>query len=251
MKELLDSLKTLKSIYNVEGIKQSFEDEGVMLEDVMLMSRLTSFCKLYLNVKIGGCEAKTDIYNCNTMYVDGIVAPVIESEFALQKFVEAAFDSKTNLYINIESNQAVDNIETILGSPSAKLLKGIIVGRSDLAKSYGLTKQEVDSDFIYSKVIRVCQVAKSKNLKVGMGGNLTAASSDFVKGLYSNDLLDYIETRNVIISVNSDSVNNLETGITRALEFEMELMKFKYDKYSVLTKQYNERYNAIKNRLIF
>ena len=55
MKELLEALANIE---HVEGVKQSFEDEGAVLEDVVLMRQLTSLANLYMNVKIGGCEAK-------------------------------------------------------------------------------------------------------------------------------------------------------------------------------------------------
>ena len=78
------------------------------------MRQLTSLANLYMNVKIGGCEAKTDIRNCINMGADGIVAPMIESPFALQKFIESTSNIKTNRFINIETKNAVDNIPNAL-----------------------------------------------------------------------------------------------------------------------------------------
>ena len=80
--------------------------------------------------------------------VSGIVAPMIESEFALEKFIESIISntndeirSKTDFFINIESKTAVSNLREILSSPSSKLLTGIVVGRSDLTKSLGFVNK--------------------------------------------------------------------------------------------------------------
>lgn len=248
MKELLEALANIE---HVEGVKQSFEDEGAVLEDVVLMRQLTSLANLYMNVKIGGCEAKTDIRNCINMDADGIVAPMIESPFALQKFIESTSNIKTNRFINIETKNAVDNIEAILYSPASKSLKGIVIGRSDLAKSYGKTKSDVDSSVLYDAVDRVCEVAKPLGLKVGMGGNVTAKSSQFISSLYDKHGIDYIETRNIIFTVNSNTIKKLDKLIKLGLVFEKVWMEFKSNKYNSLVQEYSSRYETIKNRLEF
>ena len=56
MKELIDQLSYLKKDYNIAGIKQSFEDEGVTYDDVVTMRRITELCGLPLFVKIGICN---------------------------------------------------------------------------------------------------------------------------------------------------------------------------------------------------
>jgi citrate lyase beta subunit len=146
---------------NLVGIKQSFEDEGVLLDDVISMRRFTELNNLKLNVKIGGCEALTDIHNCKSIGVSGIVAPMIETEFALQKFIESVIGiDNIDFYINIESKSGYENLDRILKSPASKLLKGIVVGRSDLTKSYGYDKNLVDSDFVFTIVKDIMKKSK-------------------------------------------------------------------------------------------
>ena len=129
MNMLYEKLKNFK-LDNLVGIKQSFEDEGALLEDIKTIRKLTKLNNLKLSVKIGGCEAKSDIHECRYMEVDGIVAPMIETEFALQKFIESVSHiTNIKFYINIESKSGYENIDKILDSPSAKMLSGIVVGR--------------------------------------------------------------------------------------------------------------------------
>ena len=81
MKELINTLKKLKKI-GVIGIKQSFEDEGASFKDIETMRIITNAAKIHLNVKIGGCEAKNDIFFCKKIKTNTIVAPMVESEYA-------------------------------------------------------------------------------------------------------------------------------------------------------------------------
>jgi 4-hydroxy-2-oxoheptanedioate aldolase len=161
MNKLYEKLKNFTSD-NLVGIKQSFEDEGALLEDIKTIRKLTKLNNLKLSVKIGGCEAKSDIHECRYMEVDGIVAPMIETEFALQKFIESVSNiSDIKFYVNIESKTAYENIDKILDSPSAKMLSGVVVGRSDFVKSYGHDKSFVNSDFIFEKTYEIMKKAKS------------------------------------------------------------------------------------------
>ena len=54
-KELLKELKELKTKYNVVGIKSSFEDEGVQLNELIRLKQLCNSTNIVLNFKIGGC----------------------------------------------------------------------------------------------------------------------------------------------------------------------------------------------------
>ncbi len=241
----------------VIGIKQSFEDEGVLDKDLVTISQLCKLTELELSVKIGGCEAISDIYRCVDLDVDSIVAPMIESTFGLQKFTESITNnlneynkSNTKYFINIESRQAFENINSILESPSSKTLNGIVVGRSDLTKSFGYGKQEVMSEHICEVVRTILEKAKRLGLKTYMGGNIGKSSVDFIKDLFEKDLLDCIETRNVILKLNKDNVNNLFETIKSMLNFESEWLEYKHKHYSKFSKNYLNRSKEIKNRLL-
>ena len=77
--EMINVLNELKSRFNIIGIKSSFEDEGVYFNELIKLKELTTITNLDLNIKIGGCEAISDINNCVALNVNGIVAPMIES----------------------------------------------------------------------------------------------------------------------------------------------------------------------------
>jgi len=240
----------------VVGVKQSFEDEGVLFDDVVKIKRLCDSLGAYVSVKIGGCEAVSDINNCLLLDVNGIVAPMVESEFALQKFVEAVITNvdvdtreKMNFYINVESKTAYENLDKILSSPSSKLLTGVVVGRSDLTKSFGYGKQDVTSNEMCNIVTDILKQCKDYGFKTLMGGNIGSSSIEFIKKLYNKNLLNNIETRNVIIDLNKADINDLDNLIKNSLFFESSWLNYKAEYYNKIGTEYIERSKTILDRI--
>ena len=249
MEKIVEELKNLTSL-GVVGIKQSFEDEGALPQDILTMRRITEQIGLNLSIKIGGCEAKTDIQFCKSINADKIVAPMVETSFALTKFIESIINiPKLNFYINIESKTAYENLDNILSSPSSKLLSGIVIGRSDLTKSYGFGKDYVDSPQMQDIVYKALVKCKEYNITTLMGGNISSKSSKFVKKLYKEKLLKYIETRNVIIKLNNKNINNIASIIKSSLIFESKWLQYKANYYNKIGKEYTDRSILILNRI--
>ena len=79
----------------MSGVKLSLEDEGSTFEDLRIMSKITKSLNINLNIKIGGCEAKNDINFCKSLNPNSIVAPMVESEYALKNSF-SLLDTKKN-----------------------------------------------------------------------------------------------------------------------------------------------------------
>ena len=255
MKKLIKKLIEIKK-FGVTAIKQSFEDEGASFHDVLVMRKITSAAKVELNVKIGGCEAKNDIIFCRKIGVDSIVAPMVESSYAIKKFIQC-FDKRNrhSLFVNLETDLALKRLSKIIKSPSFKMLKGIVIGRSDVAGSLGMTKADVNSKKIYSKVYNSFKKIKYQNKKLvfKMGGSITPSSKNFIKKLYSKKLLHRIETRNVEILLSKKSIENLKQIILKAFEFEIDWLIYKKNsnitkKNRLLFLEYTKRIKEIKER---
>lgn len=248
MTELIYDLKELKSNYGVIGIKQSFEDEGVILDDVITMRRITELAGLELYIKIGGCEANSDIQTCENLGVDAIIAPMIETEFAMQKYMEATQDSKMKLYFVCESKTAGLNINEILKKSENKLT-GVVIGRSDLCKSFGMNKSEVNSDAMAAVIRNILREIKEFGLSTTMGGNISIKSLDLILDLYNKKLLDKIETRNVVINLNNPIFHSiLKETIRKSLDFEIKWLKYKSQNYLKTGNSYSLRASALENR---
>jgi len=188
--------------------------------------------------------------------VNGIVAPMIESEFALQKFVEAVITNididkreKMKFYINVESKTAYENLDKILSSPSSKLLTGIVIGRSDLTKSFGYGKQDVVSNKMCKVVTDILTQSKNYGFKTLMGGNIGSSSINFIQDMFSKKLLNNIETRNVIIDLNKVNMDNLEELIKNSLSFESSWLNYKANYYNKIGGEYIKRSKTILDRI--
>jgi 4-hydroxy-2-oxoheptanedioate aldolase len=246
MNDLLDKLREISNLYGVIGIKQSFEDEGALLEDVISVRRITELCNLLSFVKVGGCEANTDIYNCLKIGINGIIAPMVETPFAVSKFMDC-YDKKAQYFVVIESKTAYENIDDILSIAHNKLT-GIIVGRSDLSKSYNLNKSEADSDFILSITENIFVKAKKYNLLTTLGGNVSVKSSKFIEKMYHLNLLNRVETRNVVIDLNNNNVSKIDSVIQEAINFEILLLRNKLQNSSALIEDYKRRIDLLSSR---
>ena len=256
MKKIIKDLKNLKK-FGMIAVKQSLEDEGATFKDIELMRKITRKAGIKLNVKIGGCEAKNDIYFCKQIKVNSIVAPMVESEYALRKFIQIAYEPKdkfTNLFINIETKNALLNLNKIIKSKYFKYLDGIVFGRSDIAGSYNLEKKDVDSKKIFSKIKNALLLLRNKGKIIKMGGSITSISIGIIERFYKKKLLKSIETRNIEIDLNKSNLNNLDQSIKQIFIFEMNWLKYKSKiksntKSLARIKDYRSRINEIRNRL--
>ncbi len=149
MKKIFECLIELKKL-GVTAVKQSTEDEGSSFKDILVMRRITKKIGIKLNVKIGGCEAKNDIFYCKRIKADAIVAPMVESDYALKKFIQCAgVNKKCSLYLNLETRLAIKNLNKIVSSNSFSKINGVVIGRSDLAGSMNKSKDYVNSKKIF------------------------------------------------------------------------------------------------------
>ena len=252
---MLDLLKELRDIYGVTDVKAEFETEGTRLNELMCLKQLAERANLGLVVKIGGCEAVTDMLYARDIGISGLVAPMIESSFALKKYIEALIryfptDLRREIRfgINIETCQAVEKISEILNSEIVGFINFITLGRGDLTCSMGMKRDQVDDEEIYTIAEKVFTEAKEQKIETCIGGCISSGSINFIKRLFEKKLLDKFETRKVVYKITTDAeISNI--GIDKALEFELLWLENKKRYYGEIFREDDTRIDTLKARI--
>ncbi|OGI00795.1 MAG: citrate lyase beta subunit [Candidatus Melainabacteria bacterium RIFOXYA12_FULL_32_12] len=253
-KRMIGVLENLKENYHVIGVKAEFEAEGTRLEEALRLKEVVSKAGLDLTIKIGGCEALKDMYEARVIGVSRIVAPMIESSYALRKFLTAsklAFSpderEEIDFLINIETITAFKNLDDILNSASINELDGIILGRGDMSESLGLTRDDINKPEILEITKSVLMKAKEKFLICGIGGGVSGDSLPFFRNLPIG-FLDFYETRKVIFKCPAATDKNASEGILKAVGFELMWLKNKANYYGLIYNEDKERIKILESR---
>jgi peroxiredoxin family protein len=143
-KQMVALLCELKANHHVIGVKAEFEAEGTRIEEAMRLKEVSLSAGLGLTLKIGGCEAIKDMFDAAALGTEHLVAPMVETPYALKKYLQAvkiAFDeeqrSDMHFLINLETITACQNFEKMLEISEIEMLDGVVLGRVDLTGSMG------------------------------------------------------------------------------------------------------------------
>lgn len=225
-KKMVEVLKKLSNEYGVFEIKAEFEAEASRMEELMRLKDVISAANLPLILKIGGVEAITDIYMGLSLGAHGIVAPMAETAFAVDKFLNAidtyvAKDNAENIEfaVNIETKTACENFDDILKLVNIKRLASITVGRVDLVGSYGYGRDKIETQEITDVVEGVFTKSKEAGFKTAMGGGISTDAIENINYFTDKGLIDKFETRKVVFDAkNARPV--MRDAILHAVEFE-------------------------------
>lgn len=204
------------------NLKAETESEGASFEKIAHLNEQAGQLGLPLYVKIGGVEAKTDLSVISNIGVRGVIAPMVESPFGVEKFALAIakhdFSWST---LTIETMTAHRQIEQILEAAHFYGIDGITVGRGDLAASMGL-KGDENSDEVMRTTEEIVYQAKELGFWTTVGGKMNAHSLE--KLTKRKMPFDAIETRRVAIKYES-STQDLITSLEKAINFEIQIEK--------------------------
>lgn len=251
-KKITDLLSHMKNEYNASGIKAEFEAEGTRLEEAMRLKDVCSAAGLALNIKIGGCEALKDMFDAISLGAERIIAPMVETPYALKKFIRAAkivygenLDA-VELLINIETETAYQNFQQMLKIEEIAYLKGVVIGRVDLAGSLNLDRDAINSQIILNKSLHISQLAHTAGLDVIVGGGVSADSLPFFKSFPQGQLTRF-ETRKVVFQCPA-AIQNPEAAFLHAVHVELLWLKNKQNYYNAIAKEDHDRIQMLEKR---
>ena len=232
-KQMIEVLKDLRE-YGVTDVKVAMEAEGIRLNEILRTKLMTMEAGIGLSIKIGGCEAITDARIARDHDSAILLAPMIESQFALEKFLDMAGDiyeddeiDEKKLLINIETLDGAQNIEKILAAPNVGMLDGIVIGRTDLSGAMKLG--DVNHPEVLKATRNVFIEAKKKALQCLIGGGISEKTIPFLADL--GDLVDGFETRKVVFYNGTAPGKELGEAIHLALQFEYLWYLWRQDRY--------------------
>jgi hypothetical protein len=254
-KNMVETLIDLKENHHVAGVKAEFEAEGTRLEEALRLKEVVTRAGLDLTIKIGGCEAIKDMFDARTIGVNVIVAPMIETPYAMKKYVQATkfvFPEEeredVKFLINLETITGFNNINEMIYSPEFKDVSGMVLGRVDMTGSMGLTREDINSDEIFNIANVLASKMIGENKEFVVGGGVSAHSLPFFEKLPKNSLTRF-ETRKIIFDAQKAMKDpNADKGILKAVGFELMWLKNKRDFYRMIFEEDAQRLLMLESR---
>lgn len=241
--------------YGVVSVKAEFEAEGTRPDELLRLVDIAARVGLPLTLKIGGCEAMLDLMQARQFGASFIVAPMIESTYALSKYVSAkdvVFDPNERATI-----QFLFNVETVTGesishelvqlAASGAALNGVVFGRSDFVGSLGLPGHAVNDSEITSRVETVAQQCRDASLDIVVGGGVSIDSLPALRRLRATHLTRF-ETRKVVFSASALDARDVEQGLLNAVHFELLWLLNKSEYYGRIHREDERRIRALEER---
>lgn len=228
----------------IVSLKGEFEAEGLSRDCIAAEAAFAARRGLPYLVKIGGCEAKSDMRFLAQQGICRIVAPMIESAFAMRKYQDMLPDGTfRHVGVTIETVTAVERIEAILDA--GPRLTEVTVGRTDLTASYG--GKGVDCPETVAMVKTVARAARDRGLKTTMGGSVGVGTLALLEqDAELRDLVACVETRKCVMPVE----RFLEPGaLEEAFAVEFALLDLQTAAYGTIADAARNRSEALRARL--
>ena len=254
-RQMTEILRKGREAYGYAAVKAEVEAEGTRVEELLRLVEIAHAAGLELTVKIGGCEAIRDLLESKQIGVRYVVAPMVETPYALSKYI----DAKQKIY---NSDEALDtdflfNMETITGYEHREAITdlaagspgvdGIVFGRVDFSGSMGVGRAGIESDEISVKVLEVSRLCKEKGLDFVVGG---AVSIDALDNLhrFRDSYLTRFETRKVVFDAAALDSDCVRDGLLSAVHFELLWLINKREYYGAIHSEDAKRIDMLESR---
>ncbi len=228
---LRSALLQLKNQFGACGLKLSTEDAAMSIEQIGYWAEVDI---LPATVKIGGPNARNDIKQLLPMNIDGFIS-------AVRDFTTPMQFERLKKQINIETETAVRQLDSILLDPEAKYIDEITIGCSDLSGS--MKKSRWDASFM-AQVVEVVKKIQRKNIPVSVGGGISPQTID---GFLEQVRPDKFNTR--VITFKVEPGRDYCEAVQSALRFEILMLEHDGSRKFISRDEEKFRIKELKKRL--
>lgn len=247
MDSLRAKLKQLNAQHQVVALKTGTEVEDMDFAEIAVMREVAK--DMPLVVKIGGPEARRDMRECLALGVDTILAPMVESVYALVNFVDTAealmreTAKKANLAMNLETGTAVKNLDAMIATNAFARLSQVTIGRGDLSKSMNLG---VDDEEVLTATRNVLtKLARQKKL-TSVGGGLSVQN---IVTMSETLPANRFNTRHIVFENSEVFARDAARNLSEGLYFEQALYEALAQMNPARAAFYEQRNRQLEERL--
>jgi len=254
-KKMLEILRQGKEEFGVLATKAEFEAEGTRTDELLRLLEIANKADVGLALKVGGCEAIRDMLEAKQFGVRYIVAPMVETPYALSKYIAAKDkvysrdeQEDVSFLFNIETITAFNNLEAMLALASSKPgCDGVVFGRVENSGSIGAGREAIETERVTPYVETVAKACLECGLQFVVGG---AVSIDALSSLrrFRDILLDRFETRKMIFSGSALASPCLPQALRQAVHFELLWLLNKSEYYGLMHREDRSRIEMLESR---
>lgn len=254
-RKMLDILRQGREEFGVVATKAEFEAEGTRADELLRLLEIAHKADVGLALKIGGCEAIRDLLEAKQFGVSYIIAPMVETPYALSKYIAAknkVFVAQerddVSFLFNVETVTAYHNIEALVEIASSDPgCDGVVFGRVDFSGSLGLGRDDIESAQVTAAGEAVARLCSARGLEFVVGG---AVSSDALENLrrFKAIHLDRFETRKIVFEGSALDTEHLPEALRQAVHFELLWLLNKREYYGLMHQEDQARIEMLESR---
>jgi hypothetical protein len=215
-RKMCELLRTGRERHGVVATKAEFEAEGTRTDELLRLLEIAHRAGVDIALKVGGCEAIRDLLEAKQFGVRYIIAPMVETPYALSKYIQA----KSKVFSE-EENEEVDFL--------------------------GLGRQGIESEEVTSRAEKSAAACKQAGLDFVVGGAVSIDALDNLKR-FNNVHLTRFETRKVVFEAAALEGGALEEALKDAVHFELLWLLNKRDYYGFIHKEDETRIEMLEAR---